>query len=534
MGTFAADKETGLHLDETSQDSAYEPVETLARSLFGFALFAWIPMLMTWCLFVLSPIPPDENYARIRVIIIMGFGMLTLLDFGLTVWIFRQGHAVLLRMAGYLARVLGNRWLALILMLACVEANFLAFALLENIAPFITNPLKFLLFCWTLVFGGVLLTLHWLHLKNSWHGTGYVWAGIGIAAVSAFVLLILFSFSHLLANVSGISGRLRGSLDYRRLEFIDDGESPAPQQFWAEQGQTIVRWLPYSYWTVALFDGEFINVDRQGLRYTPLYADEAAASIYFFGGSTLWGEGARDAYTIPGQAAKLLSDAGHPAIVLNYGQTGYVSTQDLILFQAQLTLGRAPDIAVFYQGFNDVFSAYTQDRSGIPYEEHQRVSDVEAGRLLRRGQPVLRLPEGDISRHDWSLISSADADADAIADRWFANRRLVQTLADGYGVRVLFVWQPALFAKQTLVGAEARLLEDPETSPPEFVALYREVDRIVRQRVAADATDNVMVLTDLFRDSEQELFYDRVHITEIGNLMVAEAIQSRLFDLLTD
>ncbi len=492
-------------------------------------------MLMTWCLFVLSPMPPDESYARIRVIIIVGFGMAALLGFGLMVWIFRQGHAVLLRMAGHLARVLGNRWLALILMLACVEANFLAFALLDNIAPSITNPLKFLLFCWTLVFGGVLLTLYWRYLKNSYHSTGYVWAGIGIAAVSAFVLMILFSFSHLLVNVSGISGRLRGSLDYRLLEFIDDGESPAPQQFWAEQGQTIVRWLPYSYWTVKPFDGEFINVDRQGLRYTPLYADEAAAaSIYFFGGSTLWGEGARDAYTIPGQAAKLLSDAGHPAIVLNYGQTGYVSTQDLILFQAQLALGRVPDIAVFYQGFNDVLSAYRQGRSGIPYEERQRVSDVEAGRLLRRGQPVLRLPEEDISGYDWSLVGSADADADAIADRWLANSRLVQTLADGYGVRVLFVWQPALFAKQTLVGAEARILEDPEMNPTDFVALYREVDRIVRQRVAADATDNVIVLTDLFRDSERELFYDYVHITEIGNLMVAEAIQSRLLDLLTD
>ena len=527
-------KETGLHLNETSQDKACEPVKTLARSLFGFALCAWAPMLMTWCLFVMSPIPPDENYARIRVIIIVGFGIATLLGFGLTVRTFRQDGASSLRIASHLARVFGNRWLTLILMLALAEANLLAFILLENIAPAITNPLQFLLLCWSLVLGGVLLTVHWRYLKNGYQDTKQVWAGIGIAVVSAVILMALFTFSSLLADVSGVSGRLRGRLDYRRLEFIDDGEAPAPQQFWAEQGQTTVRWLPYNYWTVAPFDGEFINIDRQGLRYTPAYAEASAASVYFFGGSALWGEGARDAYTIPGQIAKLLSDAGHPAVVLNYGQTGYVSTQDLILFQAQLALGKAPDIAVFYQGFNDVFSAYKQGWSGIPYQEHQRVSDVEAGRILRRGRPALRLPDGDISEYDWSLVGKADAGADAIADRWFANRRLAQTLADGYGVRVLFVWQPALFAKQRLVGAESGVLEELEIQQTNFIDLYREVDRIVRDRTAADAADNVMALSDLFSDSEQELFYDHVHITEIGNRIVAEAIQSRIFDLLTD
>ena len=521
-------------MNETGQSQA---VKTLARSLFGFALFAWLPMLMTWCLFAVSSIPPDAGYARIRIAIIIGFGMAVLLGLGLTVWIFRQDDAALLRLAGRLARPLGNRRLALILMFVLAEVNFLAFILLENIAPAITNPMKFLLVCWTLVFGGVLMTVHWPSLTSGYRRSRPVWAGIGIAAASAVILIALFTFNSRLANAAGIVGRLRGSLDYRRLEFIDDGAAPAAQPFWAEQGQTRVRWLPYTYWTVKPFAGEFINVDRQGLRHTPLYTDEeSAARVAFFGGSTLWGEGARDAYTIPGQTAKLLADAGHPAIVLNYGQTGYVSAQDLILFQAQLALGRAPAIAVFYQGFNDVFSAYTQGWSGIPYQENQRVSDVEAGRLLRRGQPALHLPDGDISKYDWSLVGKADAAADAIADRWLANRRLAQASADEYGVRVLFVWQPALFAKQKLVGAEARILADLEKEHPKqsssFAALYREVDSIVRQRVASEGDEDVLILSDLFGDSERELFYDSVHITEIGNLLVAQAIQDRIVDWL--
>ncbi len=529
-------------MNETDQSQA---VKTLARSLFGFALFAWLPMLMTWGLFAVSPIPPDASYARIRIVIIIGFGLAVLAGFGFTVWIFRRDDAALLRVAGRLARLLGNRRLALLIWIfALAEVNFLAFILLADIAPAITNPMKFLLVCWTLVFGGVLMTVHWPSLTSSYQRSSHIWAGIGIAAASAVILMALFTFNSRLANASGIVGRLRGSLDYRRLEFIDDGAAPTAQRFWAEQGQTTVRWLPYTYWTVKPFEGEFINVDQQGIRHTPLYADEeSAARIVFFGGSTLWGEGARDAYTIPSQTAKLLADAGHPAVVLNYGQTGYVSAQDLILFQTQLALGQAPTIAVFYQGFNDVYSAYTQGWSGIPYEEKQRVSIAEAGGLLHRGQPVLRLSDGDISRYDWSLVGQADASADAVADRWFANRRLTQALADEYGIRALFVWQPALFAKQKLVGAEARILAELEKEQPkaelddeqpDFVALYREVDSIVRQRAASEGDEDVMILSDLFGDSERELFYDRVHITEIGNSLVAQAIQDRIVDWLED
>ena len=69
---------------------------------------------------------------------------------------------------------------------------------------------------------------------------------------------------------------------------------------------------------------------------------------------------------------------------------------------------------------------------------------------------------------------------------------------------------------------------------PNFIALYREVDSIVRQRVASEGDEDVMILSDLFGDSERELFYDGVHITEIGNLLVAQAIQSRIVDWLED
>ena len=198
--------------------------------------------------------------------------------------------------------------MAIILILVLLELNFIAFLTLGNIAPPITNPAKFLLVCWTLLGFGLLLTMHWSGIQTWLKNTQGIWSGIGLTVVALIVMGSLLMLTSQLINRSGIVGRLQGSLDYRQLEFIDDGDAPTPQQFWAEQGQMTVRWLPYNYWTVAPFDGEYININSQGIRFTPSFTeDESARNIYFFGGSTMWGEGARDQYTIAGHVAKFTS-----------------------------------------------------------------------------------------------------------------------------------------------------------------------------------------------------------------------------------
>lgn len=520
-------------MTEVQQPKPYEPIETLARSLFAFALIAWIPMLITWILFVLSPIPPDATFAQFRTIIIIGFAIATLAGFGIVVWLFRHQPPELLGLSKRVQHLFSNRWLTPIVVLLLLEINIIAFLTLGNIAPTITMPLKFLLICWSIIFFGLLLTIHWLGIQIWFAKTQGLWVSIGVTMVIAVLLGGLFIFTSQLINATGIIGKLQGSLDYRQLDFIDDGHAPTPQQFWAEQGQMTVRWLPYNYWTTAPFDGEYINIDSQGIRFTPSFTeDNSAQKIYFFGGSTMWGEGARDAYTIAGHVAQFLDAENQPQHVINYGQTGYVSTQDLILFQTQLGLDNVPDIAIFYQGFNDVYSAYLQSSAGLPYREHQRVSDVEAGRILRSGQPVFRLPDGDFSTYDWSLIGTNSATAQEIADRWFANVEIVQTLAEAYNIDIAIIWQPALFGKNNLVDDEQRILDNLENESPNFVDLYKDVDNIVRTRVRDEKLSNIIVLTDLFAEDEQAIFYDLVHITEIGNLAVADALMPKILELL--
>ena len=503
----------------------YDPVATLARSLVGYVVSAWIPLLVAWILLLLSPASPAQTYEQIRRAMLLAVGVATALTLICGIWIARRSETDSARLAQSIVRRFSSHRLALLAVLLLVESCILSFLLFRDIAPSITVPFKFLLVCWTVVFAALMLTIHWRWARHAISRGRVPMALLGYTVVALLLLTVLTALSSRLLSNSGIYERLRGALDYRPLEFIDDGSAPSSREFWAEQSTVLVRWLPYSYWTVEPFDGSFINVDASGRRYTPSYTDDSEApSIYFFGGSTMWGLGARDAYTIPAQVAQLLAERGNPARVESYAQTGYVSWQDLLLFQAQLALDNAPDLAVFYQGFNDVYAAYLQGGAGLTLRENLRVNDVELGRLVRSGQPVLRPFDADISDYDWSLVTSGADAPEAIAERWLANRRLIRAAAGEHDVHVLFVWQPALFAKAARTDVEQRILDDVERQQAGFVNLYREVVRIVRGELAGASAADTVFLTDLFGDVSEGVFFDRVHITEIGNRMVAESL----------
>lgn len=512
-------------MNAIAAERGYDSAAVVARGLFGFAVCFWVPLLISGIMLAAAPQSPDESYAQIQRAIAIGTGIAAALTLALPLWTFRLENDRRMMLARSVISLLGPRWMSLISCALLVEVNIVALLLLQDIAPSITGAFRLILFCWTLLFCGLLLTIHWRAVRRQYQLIRDPVAVTGIVTLMLAIVAALFLATNLLASSAGIRERLRGSLDYRQLKFIDADESPSAQAYWAEKAGTRARWLPYSYWTLAPMSGEFINIDETGLRRSwRSPADGNAPRVTFYGGSTMWGYGARDDFTIPSQVAKLLLGEGDPALVTNFAQEGYVSTQDLILFQLQLAQGAVPTVAVFYHGFNDVYSAYLRGLAGVTLRENHQVSDVEAGRLLRRGIPVLRSPSVDISEYDWSLVASAGNSAHLIVERWLGNRRLIRAIAAEFGVRVLFVWQPALFAKQFPTDTEARILSDLDRDRPGFVQLYRDVDGLIRQRAQDEAWGDFVLLTDMFAASADDVFFDLVHVNEIGNLQVAEAL----------
>ena len=149
--------------------------------------------------------------------------------------------------------------------------------------------------------------------------------------------------------------------------FLEDSLQPYRAQYWLEHYSIFQPFVPYLGHRSTPFEGDFINISKEGIRRTvelPEYAESLGdVTIHFYGGSTLWGFGARDEYTIPSFASQILQgDYAVDAQVTNFGEIGYNSFNDKTVFDVQILKGNIPNIAIFYQGYNDiVFPDYYHD-----------------------------------------------------------------------------------------------------------------------------------------------------------------------------
>lgn len=305
------------------------------------------------------------------------------------------------------------------------------------------------------------------------------------------------------------------------------------------------QWTPYTYWRRLPFRGQLINVDQNGLRVTP-GADSGdalgATEIWIFGGSTIWGTGARDAETIPARVQRALRERGRRVVVTNFGESGYVSTQEVVMLIRALQQRRAPALVVFYDGINDTFSAWQQGAAGLPQNEFNRVAEfnlIQPGAASRRRRLLLRdlaarsalvtrlrtaLAEARAPSSGGATVGVASADsglATGVVATYLANRRAVRALGAHFGFSTLFVWQPSIFDKRTLTRWETGQRDALAGFGPFYgmvtSALTRTLADSVQMRDVAD-------LSGALRDVRDPLFIDWCHLGEAGNALMAEAI----------
>ena len=95
-----------------------------------------------------------------------------------------------------------------------------------------------------------------------------------------------------------------------------------------------------------------------------------------------------------------------PVCVVNFGESAFVSTQGVLTLLRQLQLGNVPQLVIFYDGLNDVYSAYQSGRSDAHQNLDQLARVFEAGergsrRSLRQtleATSLFRVTEGLVRR----------------------------------------------------------------------------------------------------------------------------------------
>jgi lysophospholipase L1-like esterase len=255
--------------------------------------------------------------------------------------------------------------------------------------------------------------------------------------------------------------------------------------------------------------------------------------VWVFGGSTVWGTGAPDCETLPSHLSRLLNMSG-PHVVTNFGEGAYVSTQALIRFQVLLRSGDRPDVAVFYGGYNDIWTT-VYVHAGTHQEEPRIRAILEASHLKRAAMGLrkafdgeslmfgyfLRLFDNRTEKPEDSWLRPAAVGPAEIAkalDMYFENTKITKAIADTYGIALHTYWQPNVVDKMPVSDVEAVRVE---SLPPELVSALRLAARIVDR-----GSQGVENLRRVFDGDSRTLFVDYAHLSSDGNRVVANRIAS--------
>jgi lysophospholipase L1-like esterase len=286
------------------------------------------------------------------------------------------------------------------------------------------------------------------------------------------------------------------------------------------------RYVSYLGWRREPFKGETINVaGPYAQRETVGSATSDKPSVYFFGGSTMWGTGADDANTIPSLVAQLGGFRSQ-----NYGEGAYTAHQGLLLLIELLQDGHRPDVVVFYDGVNEVAQ---KCRSELTPKSHAREARIKAalaatsadktydlrymaGPLLAAAAGLsdavgLRSRDGTFDCH--TNARKAQQIADNLIQDWDVARRLVES----YGGRFIGVLQPVSYYSKTKTD-HIRL---PDLQRKQYEAVYP----LIKQKVTG--RPGLHDFTDVL-DHPEYFYIDFSHLSPNGNRYVARKLMEVL------
>lgn len=158
-------------------------------------------------------------------------------------------------------------------------------------------------------------------------------------------------------------------------------------QPWADAYLRELQSLPGAYWPYTLtkpgdHDGRFITIDGWTRSSYQSSGPDRGPTLALFGGSAMFGEGQRDEHTIASELARLAEAEGLALHVVNYGQRAWTSWQEALLFEDVTATTDPPDLALFYDGANDVTTQLQSVTAGHPTHY-----DVEAVRARLESTP---------------------------------------------------------------------------------------------------------------------------------------------------
>jgi hypothetical protein len=254
----------------------------------------------------------------------------------------------------------------------------------------------------------------------------------------------------------------------------------------------------------------------------------------------MWGTGARDEFTIPSYVSKVLAEKyPHRFVVVNYGQDGYVTTQEVIALLREIQSNHSPNIAVFYDGYNEVYTAYQAGAAGIPMNEDNRMREFNIlhpsrtrdfyFEVLSRTNTFQLLQGLRTALRPGTVLSQSNGPDNQVLARdavrvYFRNLEAVAAMEKQFNFTAHFFWQPSVYTKSKPTPAEESMIH---ASGP-LAALYGQAHEAMKQVSRDTPPANFRDISNVLDGYAGTAFIDTVHVTELANEAVAREIVSDL------
>ena len=222
------------------------------------------------------------------------------------------------------------------------------------------------------------------------------------------------------------------------------------------------------------------------------------------------GVGQRDGHTIPSELARVAWEDGVALEVENRGVGGDAHWEEGQRFAWDLANEPPPDLAIFYDGINEVLSAQAvldplePPRQVPPLFWQEYVARFPNPVPVDPDVPVFT-PPADMSATEWG---------ERIGGRYERSRRVTDAIATQFDVPVVYFWQPSIEHREPIEG-------EPDEGGREWA---RERSDAMLATIGSEVHD----LTRVFDGIDRPLLYDGIHTNEEGARIVAEAVYARL------
>jgi hypothetical protein len=357
-----------------------------------------------------------------------------------------------------------------------------------------------------------------MSLRAAWVRFAAFYRGLSLFVTNVLVLLVLAylsAWAWFSLRPASYGRWARGELGDLATR-VYPGQSEADvTALLAETWSRPVEYQPFTEFKEREHKGRFVNVSAEGFRHVkdqgPWPPARDRLNVFVFGGSTTFGYGIADDETIASFLQEALRGRTPRSVsVYNFGCNSYYSSRERAQFQQLILAGFVPDLAVFVDGLNE----FHFRREWSPISSFLHIFVEQRGAQRRRGLPpwlTLFSPArlaAEIRAHRRSTEprSKDPQEADHLIDRYLHNKKMIEAVAEAYGVRAFFVWQPVSAFKFDWKRHHRPQLET-QIQPLPGVGSERMAERLKRE----PPPPNFISLAEIHADVPDPLYVDGVH-----------------------